>query len=140
VNLRGLDSLLAAGGGDLGARVVDAALDLPRLRSGTFDFVSDLAASHDGRFVYAVNQNDSSIAVVENARTPRVAGQFEVAGRHPTAFTSLVGFVEVRPGEPDRAYAGPDLFAATIFVDEQDEVPPMTGADNAIDTFTTSPR
>ncbi len=143
VDLRGLDAFLGAGGGapaNLSARIVALALALPRLRPGTLNFVADVAASASGRFVYAANHNDSSIVAIENAAAPRIAGQFEVAGRHVGPFKSLTGFVEVRPGRPGVDYLGPDLFTGAIFLDEQDETPPDTGNDNAIDAFVTSPR
>jgi hypothetical protein len=136
LDLRGLDALA----GNLGARVLERALALPRIRPGGLNFVPDVAASESGRFVYAVNENDSSVTAIENGATPRVAGQFEVPGRHVGAFESLTSFVEVRPGKPGKAYRGPDLFTGAIFLAELDETPPNSGNDNAIDAFETAPR
>ncbi len=83
--------------------------------SGAFGYVSSVALSHTGDYLYAVNFNASELFVLDLEQpglATRVAG-FARTGV-PSNFEGLASLVAVRPGTPGASFQGPSVFVATI--------------------------
>jgi DNA-binding beta-propeller fold protein YncE len=83
--------------------------------SSAMGYVSGLALSHTGNYLYAVNFNGSELFVLDLA-SPGVAARVTGFARtgNPASFEGLASKVVVRPGVPGTDFTGPSLFVATI--------------------------
>jgi len=103
------------------------------------NFVSSLAVSHTGRYLYAVSFNESALYVVDltdagHGLAADVRG-FSRSGV-PANFEGLANLVAVRPGEPGRDFTGPSLLVATINLAPADRT--LTDVSVAIDAVAVS--
>lgn len=83
--------------------------------SGAFGYVSSLALSHTGDYLYAVNFNASELFVLD-LEEPGLATRLDGFARtgDPASFEGLASLVAVRPGVPGIDYQGPSIFVGTI--------------------------
>lgn len=82
---------------------------------GAFRYVSSVALSHTGDYLYAASFNSSQLFVIDlerQALAATVAG-FARTG-NPTNFEGLASLVAVRPGVPGLDFQGPSIFVGTI--------------------------
>lgn len=83
--------------------------------SGASHFVSGLALSHTGNYLYATDFNTSELWVVDlhqKGVAARVQG-FARTGQ-PSSFQGLANRLAVRPGVPGRDFQGPSIYVMTI--------------------------
>lgn len=85
----------------------------------TLNFISSLALSTSGTYLYAVNFNKSELVVVDLSFGPgksQVVGTLDGFQRSgdPTKFQGNADFVCVRPGVPGVDFTGPAAFVGTI--------------------------
>lgn len=114
LDLSGLDALVGASAPvDLSARF-RGGYTLPSAPGGS-NFVSSLAVSDSGRYLYAANFNASELHVIDLFE-PGLAATVRGFARSgdPQAFEGLLNSVAVRPGQPGVDFQGPALFALTI--------------------------
>ncbi len=101
------------------------AMNLPgRLASRTavtgakgLNFVSGVAVSSSGNYLYAVNFNASAMTVLDiSGKTPVSAGVATGFARKgdPAKFEGTASLLGVRPGTPGVDFTGPALYVATI--------------------------
>lgn len=105
---------------DLSARYLGG-FQLPS--SSTTNFVSSIALSHTGNYLYAANFNESALYVIDLAQPAlgaRVVG-FERSG-DPASFQGLANKLAVRPGVPGVDFQGPSVFVMTINLAPGDQV------------------
>ncbi|RMG06690.1 MAG: hypothetical protein D6731_25180 [Planctomycetota bacterium] len=81
----------------------------------TTNFVSDLALSHTGNYLYAVSFNESALYVID-LLSEGIAAEVRGFARTgtPANFEGLLNSIEVRPGVPGRDYAGASILGVTI--------------------------
>lgn len=103
---------------------------------GAFAFVSSVALSDSGAYLYAVNFNASELHVVDLGGTPGHAATVRgfVRTGDPSNFENLASKIVVRPGVPGVDFQGPSLFVATINLRVADRT--ITNVKGALDSVT----
>lgn len=83
--------------------------------AGASNYISSLALSRSGRYLYAVSFNGSELFAIDLAN-PGVAARVQgfVRGGDPTFYENLASRVVVRPGTPGIDFSGPSIFVGTI--------------------------
>ena len=128
---------------DLDQLAGQQSLDLSARYQGGYDlesqvpsnFVSSIAISHTGNYLYAVSFNESALTVidlVEGKRAARVEG-FARSGL-PASFEGLANKIVVRPGEPGVDYQGASILTMTINLAQADRT--LQDVTVALDTVT----
>lgn len=113
LDLTALGDLIGQSGtADLSARHLGA-WQLPA--AGSTNYLSRLALSHTGNYLYAVSFNESALYVVDLA-SPGLATVVRGFARtgDPSAYEGLASLVAVRPGVPGVDFQGPSVLVATI--------------------------
>lgn len=113
LDLDGIGDLIGRSGvADLSARKLGA-WELPA--AGPSQYVSSIALSHTGRYLYAASFNESAVHVVDLA-APGIATIVRGFTRTGSAanFEGLSSLVAVRPGTPGVDFQGPSLLVGTI--------------------------
>lgn len=86
--------------------------------AGSFAYVSGLALSHSGTYLYAVNFNQSELFVIDLTSSPRPGLAARATGfarsGNVANYEGLASKVLVRPGVPGVDFQGPSLYVATI--------------------------
>jgi hypothetical protein len=96
-------------------------------------FVSSLALSDTGNYLYAVNFNESTLHVIDlidQSDAGPVTGF--VRSANPANFEGLLDKIAVRPGVPGVSYQGPSIFGMTINLNAADRT--LTNVSVALDT------
>lgn len=91
--------------------------------STQINYLSSLAVSASGKFLYAVNFNTSAVAIVDiSGAQPGLAGTATGFARtgDPAKFEGTASLIGVRPGVPGVDFQGPAAFVATINLASQD--------------------
>lgn len=120
LDLAGIGDLIGQPGtADLAARRLGA-WGLPA--AGPSQYVSSIALSHTGRYLYAASFNESAVHVVDLA-APGVATIVRGFARtgDPANFEGLSSLVAVRPGVPGVDFQGPSLLVGTINISPTDQ-------------------
>lgn len=103
--------------------------------AGAFAWISGLALSHTGDFLYATNYNTSELFVLD-LEQPGLARQLAGFARtgDTSNFQGLASKVAVRPGVPGVDYQGPSIFVATINLAAADRT--LTDVEVVLDAVT----
>jgi hypothetical protein len=103
---------------------------------GAFAFISSVALSDSGAFLYAVNFNASELHVIDLTGTPGHATTVRgfARGGNPASFENLASKLIVRPGTPNVDFQGPSLFVATINLRVADQT--ITNVKGVLDSVT----
>jgi hypothetical protein len=103
-----------------------------------YNYVSDLALSESGKYLFAVNFNDSTITVLDRSGSnPAVVRQYNLGRGEPSSSgNNKASLLALRPGVRGRDFSGPDLFVATIniFLARDQIVPNVTAVIDAVMT------
>ena len=91
--------------------------------TSSFKFISGLALSHTGNFLYAVNFNESRLWVVDliEGRIAASVLGFQRSGL-PSNFEGQANGLALRAGQPGVDFTGPSLFVSTINLKAADRV------------------
>lgn len=87
--------------------------------TGSLHFISGVAISSSGRYLYALDFNESLLSVFDLALG---AGKAALVGTitgfqrsgNPTTFVGNASLLAVRPGAPSVSFSGPSVFVGTI--------------------------
>lgn len=135
LDLNGLGDLIGQpGNADLSARHLGA-WSLPAPAGA--HYVSSLALSHTGNYLYAVDFNESALYVVDLA-APGLATVVRGFARSgvPANYEGLASLVTVRAGVPGVDFQGPSILVATINLAAADQSTPDVKV--ALDAVTVS--
>ncbi len=103
--------------------------------NAAFNFVSSIALSHTGNYLYAVNFNESVLHVIDLAN-PGVGASVTGFARSgiPASYEGLANTLAVRPGVPGVDFQGPSIYVMTINLAAADQT--VTNVSVALDTVT----
>lgn len=106
--------------------------------TGGFAYVSGLALSHSGTYLYAVNFNQSELFVIDLTTSPQPGLAAKATGFKRSGnvanYEGLASKVVVRPGVPGTDFTGPSLYVATINLAVADQT--ITNVKVALDSVT----
>jgi hypothetical protein len=91
------------------------------------NYISGLQVSGSGRYLYAVNFNESSLDIVDlTGATPAFAGRTTAFARsgNPARFEDSASLLGVRPGIPGIDFQGPPAYVVTINLTTADRTVP----------------
>jgi hypothetical protein len=103
--------------------------------SSAYNFVSSIALSHTGNYLYAVNFNESVLHVIDLAN-PGIAASVTGFARSglPSSYEGLANTIGVRAGVPGVDFQGPSIYVMTINLAAADQT--VTNVSVALDTVT----
>lgn len=133
LDLAGLGDLVGAtAAADLSARFLGG-YELGA--AGVTSYISKVALSHTGDYLYAVDMNASALYVIDLTR-PELGATVSGFTRSGLAsnFEGLASLVAVRPGEPGVDFQGPSIYVMTINLAAADRT--IATVSVALDTVT----